>query len=241
MKKLILITAVLLLTSIQLQAQWFFGNKITGNAVMESTTKNVGNYDKVSVSGSFNVTLIKGEEGKLKIKIEENLLEYLVTEVDNNKLIIKWKKGVNISSKKDVYITVPFTDINTVSLFGSGEIISVDEIETTQFETYLSGSGDMNLTINSKSTKVNVTGSGDIVLKGNTNKITIDVTGSGDVNTYNLKAKIANTKVTGSGDIMVYVSEKLTAKVTGSGDIIFDGNPSKQNFKITGSGDINAK
>ena len=241
MKKTILSIAILFFTITQLQAQWFFGKKTTGNGNVKSITRNVGEYDKISVSGAFNVSLIHGKEGEINIKIEDNLLEYLITEVKGDKLILKWKKNVNISTKKGVYIVVPFTDIDSVSLLGSGEIISTDKITTTNFKTYLSGSGDINLDVNTKTVKVTVTGSGDVNLSGKTNSINIDVTGSGDVNSYTLKAETANAKVTGSGDIMVFVSDNLTARVTGSGDIIYAGNPNHQNFKITGSGDIESK
>ncbi|HIP26943.1 MAG TPA: DUF2807 domain-containing protein [Flavobacteriaceae bacterium] len=241
MKKIIISIAILFLATIQMQSQWFFGKTIKGNNIMKSETRNVGDYNEISVAGSFDVALVKGEEGKIKIKMEENLLEYLITEVNNGKLVIKWKKGTNIRTKKSIHIVIPFTDIDAVSLLGSGDIIASDEIETTNFTTYLAGSGNITLNVSSKSTNVKVTGSGDIKLTGSTSNIDVLVTGSGSANSYNLKAKNADANITGSGNIYIFVSANFNAKVVGSGDITYTGNPENQNFKILGSGDIEAK
>ena len=58
MKKVFLITtSILLFTSLQSNAQWFV-NKIKGNGTLTTKTRTVSTYNKISVSGPFNVTLI---------------------------------------------------------------------------------------------------------------------------------------------------------------------------------------
>ncbi len=239
MKKIILsIVSVLLLTSCA-QSQWF--NSIKGNGNVINKTRKVGNYDEIAVSGAFDITLVSGKEGKLSIKIEDNLLEHLITEVSNGKLRIKWKKGVNIRTKKGVFITIPFKDIEAVTLSGSSDIVSEDTINANEFYTAISGSGDITLPINAKAITAKITGSGDITLFGKTNHLKTTVTGSGDFHGFKLQAKNTIASVTGSGDIAINVSEELKARVTGSGDIDYMGNPEVQDTKVTGSGDITQK
>ena len=240
MKKIILSTAILFLATIQMQSQWFFGS-VKGNGVMETKTRNISDFDQVSVAGAFNVTLVHGDEGTIRIKMEENLFKYLITEVKDDKLTIRWKKGENISTRRGVHITLPFKDINEVNLYGSGDVICDDVIKTPKFNTLLTGSGDIILNVEAQSIKAKVTGSGNIALLGTTISLDLLVTGSGGVQSYKLIAENANAKVTGSGDIGLFVTNSIDAKVTGSGDITFKGNPKTQNSKITGSGDIIGK
>lgn len=239
MKKTILSIVVALLLTSCAQSQWFNGVKGNGNVINE--TRKVGNYDKISVSGSFDVTLVAGKEGKVTIKIEDNLLEYLVTEVVGGKLKIKWEKGVNIRTRKGVYITVPFKDIEAVTLSGSGDIVSEDVIKTDEFYTSVSGSGDIILPVEAKTIIAKITGSGDVTINGYTNDLKTSVTGSGDFHGFKLKTRNTTASVTGSGDITINVSEELKARVTGSGDIDYMGNPEVQDTKVTGSGDITQK
>lgn len=239
MKKTILSIVIALLLTSCVQSQWF--NAVKGNGNVINETRKVGNYDKISVSGSFDITLVAGKEGKIAIKIEDNLLEHLVTEVENGKLRIKWEKGINVRTREGIYITVPFKEIEAVTLSGSGDIVSEDTIKADEFYTSISGSGDIILPVEAKTIISKITGSGDITINGHTNDLKTSVTGSGDFHGYKLKAKNTTASVTGSGDIAINVSKELKARVTGSGDIDYMGNPEVQDTKVTGSGDITQK
>lgn len=238
MKKIaVLGIAVLMCTSCI--GQW--GKKIKGNGNITSIERNTSDYDAVSVSGWFDVELVNGAEGKISLKGEENLLEYIVTEVKDNKLIIKVKKGVNLkpSSWNDgITITVPIESINAVSLSGSGDIIGKTMIKTTDFNTSMSGSGDITLDINSNTISASMSGSGDINLNGTTNNFNATISGSGDIKAFDLEAMNVDANISGSADIKVTVKQKLKARVSGSGDITYKGNPIKVDTKVSGSGDI---
>lgn len=239
MKNLITLS-IILLFSTQIQAQWW-GKSIKGNGEVSTENRTTqGDYDEISVAGFFNVTLVKGAEGNLTIEGESNLLQHVITEVDGDRLIIKVEKKQNLKPSwgKDIRITVPFEDISKISLSGSGEIISKDVIKARDFSVSVSGSGDINLEVESQITDSRVTGSGDLVLTGNTKEHNASVTGSGDLEAGRFKAETVDAKVTGSGDIRISCEKAIRARVTGSGDIEYVGNPQKQDTKVSGSGDI---
>ena len=238
MKRLIAI-ALLLTFSTNVDAQWY--KKVRGNGDMVTKTRSVGEYDKVSVGGSFDVKLYAGNEGSIKITVDENLLDYLITEVDNGNLKIRWKKGSNVSHRSKVMVTVPFKDIEGVSLSGSGDVYSDDTIKANSFKAALAGSGDMRLAVNATSISSAVAGSGDIVLSGNTNSVKCAVAGSGDIKAYELQSDDADIRISGSGTIRISVKDNLTARVSGSGDVYYKGNPKKQDVKVSGSGNVSSR
>lgn len=243
MKK-VLFTIVIALTFQTTQAQWWAGSKeIEGNGNMTSQTRSVSNYDEVALLGSMNVELIAGREGQIKVEAEENLLEYILTEVEGDQLKISVEEGYNLqpSRNKNIRILVPFETLDAVTLTGSGDIYSSDEIKAENFEIKMTGSGDMKLSVTAKNARAGITGSGDITLRGTTNDFECKVTGSGDISAFDFEAERVNATVTGSGDIQVYASEEIRAKVPGSGDIEYKGNPKKEDFKTMGSGDITKK
>ncbi len=229
-----LFVSILFLTSCN--AQKYGRIKGSGNIINE--TRNVGSFEKVAVSGSFDVFLVKGNEGKLDIKIEDNLLAYLVTEVDNGKLKIKWKKGTSINTRKAVIITVYFKDIEAVSLSGSGDIIGKDLIKSNNFEVAVAGSGDIKLNVKTNEMDAAISGSGDIDLEGSSENFTAAIAGSGDIDAVNLKTDKAELRISGSGGITITVLNELIAKISGSGDIKYKGNPKIEDIKVSGSGDV---
>jgi len=240
-QKATLILATILLTT-QMQAQSWFGNKVKGNGNVTTISRTTSDYDAIACAGSMDFILVKGKEGKLTIEGEENLLEHIVTEVKNNTLIVKVEKGVNLreSHNKTIKITIPFEDIDKVSLTGSGDLWNTDTINETNLEVSLTGSGDVVLDIDTNNVSGSVTGSGDVTLKGKTTNLEASVTGSGDFNGNNLHAENTEVSVTGSGDAEVYSTETLKARVSGSGDIEYHGNPKKEDTKVAGSGSISS-
>lgn len=239
MKKLV--TLSLVLFSVVATAQW--GKKVKGNGKTVTIERSVGDYDAVAVAGWFDVTLVDGNEGELTIKGEENLLEYIKTEVKEGKLVIKVQKGVNLKPSNwnsGIYVTVPVEAIDMVSLSGSGDVVGETKIKSDNFKTKVSGSGDLSLEIEASSVEASLSGSGDMNLSGKTNDLDVRVAGSGDIKAYDLDAEFVNAQVSGSADIKVTANQMLKARVAGSGDISYKGNPKKIDTKTSGSGDINS-
>ncbi|MDY7395596.1 head GIN domain-containing protein [Aureibaculum sp. 2210JD6-5] len=233
MKKLIILFAIVLF-AMPSHAQL---KKVKGNGNVTNTTRTVSDYDKIGISGSFDVKLVAGAEGKITIEAEDNLLEYLITEVDGDHLKIKWEKGINVRTTKKILITIPFKDIEEVALAGSGDVISNDIIEADNFKAALSGAGDFTLKLKVNSLKSAISGSGDMNLSGSATNFDCAISGSGDVDANDLVTDNASVRIAGSGDVSVHVKEELDAKVSGSGNVSYKGNP-KTNSKVSGSGSI---
>ncbi|WP_373516177.1 head GIN domain-containing protein [Pricia sp.] len=238
MKKAAILSLVIVFTS-SCSAQWGKGIKGNGNTV--SIDRSVGEYDEIAVSGWFDVDLVDGKEGELTLEGEENLLEYIITEVENGKLVIKTENGVNLkpSSWEDgIRITVPVESIDAVSLSGSADIVGKTTLKTSDFKTSMSGSGDITLDLETESLSASMSGSGDMNLSGKTKNFDATISGSGDIKAYELIAENVEATVSGSADIKVTVNKMLKARVSGSGDISYRGNPKKVDTKTSGSGDI---
>lgn len=216
-----------------------FGNKkIKGNGNVTTRTVNTQDYDGVKVIGSLDVHLERGHEGAITVTTDSNIQDFIIVEVENNQLKLRVKKNINISTSKGVNITVPFETISEVSLTGSGDVDTKHTIESDSFSTFITGSGDVTLLVNSTNIEAKVTGSGDLTLSGKTESLEAKVTGSGDFEGKNLSAKNTQAYVSGSGDITVAASKSIKARVNGSGDIIYIGNPDMTDTKVLGSGSI---
>lgn len=243
MKKSILFFTAILFSITSVNAQWWSNDRVKGNGDMVTKNRSVSSYDKVSLVGSMDVDLVRGNEGELKIEAESNLQQYITTGVKNGVLKISVEKGVSISpsGNKGIKVTVPFEDLEGVALTGSGDIQSLDQIKSPDFETQVTGSGNLKLNLNVRDLSSSITGSGDTELRGNAETFSCKVTGSGDFNAFDLKAGKVDASVSGSGDIEVTAMEELKARVSGSGDIIYQGNPQKQDFKTAGSGSVTSR
>lgn len=241
MNKKILLTSLIISLTFAINAQDWWGNskKIKGNGNVVTVNRSTSDYNEISVGGSFDVILVKGKEGKLKIEGEENIIPYIETEVSSGgTLKIKYKKNTNIRTTRRLTVTVPFKDIEGVSLGGSGKITSNTLIKTDRFSTNLGGSGDITLKVDADNVKASIGGSGNINLEGRSNEFTCSIAGSGSIRAYELKTDEINVKVAGSGSVKTTVKSKIKAKLVGSGSVYYKGNPTHIDSKSVGSGDI---
>lgn len=239
MKKLIAIVTILLLTT-NANAQWWGNNKVKGDGNETTETRNIKPFDGVSSAGFMKVVLVAGKEGKLTIKAEENLLEYIETEVSGNNLSIKVKKGYSLkpSSGKKIVITVPVTDISKLSLAGSGSLVSETTLTADTFKVSVAGSGNLNAPIEADDLKASIAGSGNVNLSGDAEDMKLSIAGSGNLNASKLKVKHISASIAGSGNARVHCDGSIKARIAGSGNLKYTGNPSVENTKSVGSGKV---
>ena len=82
-----------------------------------------------------------------------------------------------------------------------------------------------------------INGSGNINLSGQTKKFEGNISGSGDIRAMDLKSEETKVRIMGSGDADVYASVKLDIHVAGSGDVRYKGD-AQVNSNIAGSGNV---
>lgn len=235
--KKIVTLLLILFVGVQVNAT---NKKVKGNGNVIKGSQTTAEYDKISVGGSFDVTLVSGKEGKITYSVESNLEEYLVIEVKKGQLKITWEKGVNVRTTKGVKITIPFKDINEVSLAGSGEIVSKDTVSSDELELNVAGSGDMNIDVKASYLESNIAGSGSIVVSGSSKTFEASISGSGDIEGYGLITDTAETSISGSGSIEVTANGAIKSRISGSGNVRYKGSPTTDT-KVSGSGSVSKR
>ena len=226
--------AILILTSSNAQ------KRIKGNGNVVTIERTTNDYDGISVGGFYHVELVDGNEGKITLTGEDNILDYIETEVKGGILVIKAKNNKNLipSRGEGVFITIPFESINSVKGSGSGKIIGKKTIETNSFKVGTSGSRHVELNVKSSSVSVSTSGSSKIQISGTADKLEVKSSGSSNVGTYELEVDKATLTLSGSSDARIAVEESINARISGSGHVRYRGNPQKINTKTSGSGKI---
>ena len=207
---------------------------------VKKENRNVGDFDKISLSISADLYLTQGSKNEVIIEADEDVLEKIETEVNGGTLSIEFERWYNYRGTKNIKIYVTVKSINKLVLAGSGDIISKSPIKTEKLGLVITGSGTILIDdLNTKRVYAVISGSGDIRLGGKikANKLDATVTGSGDIITTDMEFKEADLTITGSGVIKAFVTERLDADITGSGKIYYKGKP-LIDANVTGSGRI---
>lgn len=213
---------------------------VSGNGNVRDEKRELTDIHSVKTSGSIDVE-IKSGDYSLVVENDENLIPYVITDIDNGTLNIHYKHGYSVmNDHAKVIVTAPSLDKIVTS--GSGDVMSDGVIKSTnEIEISTSGSGDINANVDAPSIKVSGSGSGDISLSGRTKDFSCKISGSGDIKCQNLKSENVVIRVSGSSNAHVFASVSLKVNVSGSGDVFYAGNPSSPEIHIAGSGTVQAE
>jgi len=217
------------------------GTGVTGNGNIRTEKRNTGNFSAVKTSGSIDIEINSGDAISVSVENDDNLLQYVVTEVKNGALNVYYEDGYSINNDHvKVYVTVPSLD--KVGVSGSGDITTQGILKNSkQIEMNVSGSGSIKAAVDAPAIDISVSGSGDVSVSGHTKDFTSSTSGSGDINCGGLESENARVKIIGSGNAHVFASVHLSVDIVGSGDVYYRGNPSSPEIHTAGSGSVQAE
>lgn len=209
----------ILLAGISLLLSSCYKDRVTGAGSSITETRNTATFNAVSILGSNNVYITKGNTLSVQVTGYANLMPYFETNVVNKELRLGYRSGTNVRNDNlKVYITMP-DGIDFLNVQGSGNLRVTGNF------------------INSSSIDLLVTGSGNIDFdQGTAPKGHLVVAGSGNINAYGLQIKDNNISLNGSGNIQTTATEKLDVTIAGSGNVYYKGTPTSVNTIIAGSG-----
>lgn len=237
MKKIWAIALFFLSLASSAQLNW---KRIDGNGTVKKESRKLPPFTGISSAGSWDVMVAYGKSNDIEIEGDENLLEHIETVVEQGKLYIRAKKYANLRSKNKITVYVTATQIQHLSLSGSGDMIGKGEfVNDGTTNIIVSGSGNIKFDFNRFSAlDASVSGSGGITMKGTVQKINTRISGSGNINCKDVIADEASARISGSGNIKVHATTSVDANISGSGNIYYTGNANIIRTHKAGSGRI---
>ena len=213
---------------------------IRGNGNIVKQTREVKEFHSIKSKGSIDIEIMPSDSYGLEIENDENLLKYMLTEVEDGVLEIKYKKGSYSNDHSKVFITVP--TLKNIKSAGSADISIHGTLKNPdQISIELSGSGNIDGDVDAPLVKAISSGSGNIQLSGRTKTFIGEIRGSGDITCENLKSENADISVKGSADVTVFASISLKVRIAASGNVSYSGNPPNPDISISGSGNVRMK
>lgn len=210
---------------------------VRGSGTLKTEERSVSGFDRISLSGMGDLNVVQGDEEKLTIEAEDNLLQYITTEVRGSELQIGIKDGTNILPTRGIHFELRVKNLSAVSVSGAGNL-KMDSLKSNDLDLTVSGAGNVDIK-NLDVTGVNVksSGTGNFTLAGKTQTQNITISGAGNYRAGDLESNIADLSVSGAGNSTLWVKEKLTVKISGFGRVEYYGDPTVTQ-DISGGGSV---
>jgi len=203
-------------------------------------TREVKNFDWVSLSGQGDIIIEQGDQEGLIIEADEGLLSYIKSEVKDGKLKIgirNWLDALFLWPQGPIHYYVQMKEVTGVSISGSGKM-DTKTLKGNDLSLEISGSAEMHVAeLEYKDLEMTVSGSGRFDLAGKAAATEVRISGSGRVDSQNLEIQEASVRISGAGDVFFKVEKKLEVSISGSGSVRYEGNP-QVTKRISGSGQV---
>jgi hypothetical protein len=230
------------------------GERGSGDIVTEK--RETGEFERIRLDCSADVVVKIGDPVTVQVTTDDNLQDYIITEVVGRKTLLIDSEG-NFRSSRGVTVEITVPRLIQVDVDGSGDI-EITGLKEETFEVMLDGSGDIEFEgevkrleialdgsghiiardLNAEDVNVELGGSGEIELRGKSQTLECRLSGSGDIDASRLKTERVDAETHGSGDISVHATVSFDGAVFGSGDIDVYGNPENLERSTPGSGEI---
>lgn len=236
MKKLKILTVAVIMLSIPVYVSCQRAT-VSGNGNVTTQERNVKPFNGLNVSTGIDVFMKQGDNNEvLKVETDENLHEYILTEVRGDVLHIYTETNIRHAEKKRVYVTMK--DVKSIKTSSAGDVVGETPVKTDLLELSASSAGNITLEVTAREINVNISSSGDVSLSGKTDMLEADLSSAGDLNASDLVAREADISASSAGDADINVVEKLTARASSAGDINYSGDPKLLDANSSSAGSI---
>ena len=208
----LLTLAVLALVLLLLNGCHWVGVK--GNGNITSETRPVTDFSRLEMDGAFTINWTRGP-ASLKITTDKNLLDYIRTEMRDDKLRIDWVKP--LKGTRGIKIEMSSPTLVRTQLNGAIRFTAA-ELSGTEF--YLEANGASR-----------------VKLSGTVNAMSAEMNGASRLDAEGFATRAMEITINGAGRADVNVSEVLKVEISGAGKVTYSGDP-KVSQEINGAGKV---
>lgn len=200
-------------------------NSIAGSGKVVTQERAVtANFNKIQSSSSFKVEVEQAPHYEIVVKADDNLLPYIVTEVEQNTLKIRFD-NVSVRNIKEIKVYVKTPHINSLYASSSSEIEVKKSITSDYLDLKTSSTGEI---------KVN---------EISTNSLLIEASSASEIRINNIYALDFKAQASSTAEIEIdYVeSDKIKLVASSSSDIEIKGKTLELELNTNSTAEINAK
>ncbi|HEY4423893.1 MAG TPA: head GIN domain-containing protein [Pyrinomonadaceae bacterium] len=174
-----------------------------GSGKRELQKREVAPFTSISTEGAFTIEVTCQKNQSLEVEGDDNVLEYVTTEVSSN--ILRLKNTKNYSTSEPVKFRISVPNLEGLSVNGAGHV-DIKGMNNDKFE-------------------IDTNGAATIVVAGTTKLIDVGANGAGKVDAENLHAARGVVDSKGVARIDLDVTNQLDVTVSGPSTVTYKGDP----------------
>lgn len=193
---------------------------VQGSGTSKTETRNVTGFRQVKAHGAINLEITFKPEYSLTLEADDNLLEFINTDVNGDTLTIESRdKKINPKSKINVKITMPELVDLVIAGASTGTVTGV---KTDKLGLEISGASKLKI-------------------DGEVRDLKAEASGASSINAENLKTENADANASGASSMTVNATGDLKANASGASSVTYLGEPKSLKQNSSGASSVKKK
>lgn len=211
-------------------------NCVKGSGHQVSENRKVTDFTKIDISGGFKVNLKQDSSLTVIINADDNLMKYIKSSVDGDRLHIYTKRS--LCGSGEIVINIGVRNLERINASGAVELNSDGKLNTKDLHLELNGASKVNMDLNAANVRTVGHGATEINLKGQASSHSVELAGSGKIYALDFVVGSYTIETAGASHCEVNVLHDLTVNTTGASEIKYRGNPTSVNSSKAGASSI---
>jgi hypothetical protein len=190
---------------------------IKGSGTSKTEQRNVTGFREIEAGGAINLEVDAQKDFSVTVEADDNLLQYIKTEVSGDTLKIYSEGKISPTTKFNVKISMPALEGLDVSGASDAKIVNVK----------------------ADSLELKASGASDVIINGEAKELKANASGASEINAENLRAENADVDASGASSATVSATNELNVEASGASKISFTGDPNNVKQNSSGASSIN--
>jgi hypothetical protein len=210
---------------------------IVGSGNLTTAERSVAGFHSVTTLIPVTINIQYGTEQNLSVTVDDNVVDYIITSVENGTLVITSQVDVNLN-QIHLSLDLTMTDLEGITVIGAATIAGDFTLPLDDFYLTVTGAATIVFSLEADQMISSLPGSFTIMLSGQVTKHIINHPGSGYLSAFNLISDTTIVNLSGAGSEEVYVNDLLDVNISGIGSVYYKGDPDYLDVNITGIGSV---
>ena len=217
----------------------FIPDQLAGKGPVLKEERIVAPYSALNVMHGVQVFLKQSDEPYLEIEADSNLIENIITEVEQGVLTIRLEQLILDYKAMNIYISV--SDLDQIMLSSGVHLNTEGSFQTESIMILASSGSEFDMNIEARYLSSNISSGAIGNLSGNVMDLQIESSSGAELYANNLKAQSVRVEVSSGSVVDIYVSGDLTANASSGGIVEYAGNPATDDISTSSGGEVNKK
>jgi len=191
--------------------------------------KELDTFNKIIVSGNFNVQIIESEQEKIVVKVENYDIKNISAEAKEGVLNLKHKPVLNTKFK--IYVFIYYKELNDIVLHAGSLVHNSKELNSDTLNIKVSSGSETDLIVKTEKLDLNSSIAGTLKIKGSAESLNLKANSGGIIHASSLKVDSADVKISNGSVVHLDVHKFLKAKILSKAYLDSKGDPEKKEIE----------